>query len=107
MKDLSDHEKKCGICQGIYEEDTTLVGDPEIALRLPCSHFFGADCLRLLFLSRREGGWEQKLCPFCRRTVYDEPVQGAAVALPRKFGYHFISRAETKCDYDPKMGHEF
>ena len=105
--DLSEEERTCPICKGIYEEDTTLAGDPEPAFRLPCSHVFGAECLRLLFLSKRAGGWEQKLCPLCRRQVYEEHVEGVVAELPRKFKYHFTSRWETLFDYDTKMGDGF
>ena len=107
MQNLSDDEKTCNICKGIYEEDTTLAGDPEIALRLPCSHVFGAECLGLLFLSRQEGGWEQQMCPICRRSVYEEGAQEPVVVTARDFGYHVISRAETQFDHDHKMGDGF
>lgn len=109
MEDLWNEDKKCTICKGIFEKDSTPAGDCEMALRLPCSHFFGAECLGLLFLSKLEGGWEQKLCPSssCRRKVYDEDedAQETEVASGQRFGYRFIPRSETLYDYDPKMGH--
>ncbi|KAL8789701.1 MAG: hypothetical protein Q9195_006698 [Heterodermia aff. obscurata] len=57
-QELAEDDRDCSLCKGIYEEDISGNGTTtEVAVRLPSSHVFGYECLRLLLLSKDEGGW--------------------------------------------------
>ena len=66
---LADDDRECAICRGPYGElGSMLNGDPEGAVKLPCSHVFGKLCLTIL-LGPKPEGWGQRLCPLCRQEV--------------------------------------
>lgn len=53
---------ECDIC---HESYTT---DGENAIRLPCGHILGSECISLWILPTTGQG--QNTCPFCRRSLY-------------------------------------
>lgn len=57
-QELAEDDRDRSLCKGIYEEDIRGNGTTtEVAVRLSSSHVFGYECLRLLLLSKNEGGW--------------------------------------------------
>jgi hypothetical protein len=46
------------------------ITDQDSAIRLPCGHIFGLECLRRWFAPRSEMGGGGTTCPLCRRVVY-------------------------------------
>ena len=66
---LAEDDRECAICRGPYGMPGSMLnGDPEGAVKLPCSHVFGELCVRVM-LGPRPEGWGQRLCPVCRREV--------------------------------------
>ena len=66
---LADDDRDCAICRGPYGAPGSMLnGEPEGAVRLPCSHVFGELCVRVM-LGPKPEGWGQRLCPVCRREV--------------------------------------
>ena len=66
---LANDDRDCAICRGPYGEPGSMLnGDPEGAVKLPCSHVFGKLCLTVL-LGPKPEGWGQQLCPVCRQEV--------------------------------------
>ena len=64
--------ERCGICQETYWTDIT--GSEivtEDAVRLPCGHEFGFECIST-WLSPEEG---KNTCPFCRYQLFPCPLE--------------------------------
>ena len=69
IDNLPHDDRACAICRGPYGEPGSMLnGDPEGAVKLPCSHVFGKLCLTVL-LGPKPEGWAQRLCPVCRQEV--------------------------------------
>ena len=64
-KELFDNEKICGICATPYEEGEMC----EAALRLPCGHLFGRECLRTWMGRKEQEGYGKRSCFRCREKV--------------------------------------
>ena len=69
VDELAEDDRDCAICRGPYGEPGSMLdGEPEEAVKLPCTHVFGKSCLTVL-LGPKPEGWGQRLCPVCRQDV--------------------------------------
>ena len=59
-----EEEETCSICWMTYAE----LEPEQHALKLPCGHVFGNQCLETL-LGPKPEGWAHKHCPLCRQEV--------------------------------------
>ena len=59
---LDVDERECGICREPYGEVSA--SEPEEAVKLPCGHVLGKECLTVMIAS-----WRHQSCPLCRRTI--------------------------------------
>ena len=65
-----EEESECAICRGKYGQKVSMDGGkPEEPVRLPCGHVFGRLCLQVLLNPKADGGWENRICPLCRREI--------------------------------------
>lgn len=64
-KDLPEGDRACGICGIPFEEGET----PDFAVRLPCSHLIGKECLRDMLAPKEEGGSGKTSCYRCRQPM--------------------------------------
>lgn len=58
----------CHICLEKFGHPTPTDG-PEHALRLPCRHVFGNECLTKLLVSDNQEGFKNSACPLCRGPI--------------------------------------
>ncbi|KAG6989865.1 hypothetical protein G7Y79_00062g093430 [Physcia stellaris] len=65
VKDLPEGDRACGICGINYEEGEA----PDFAVRLPCSHLIGKECLRGMLAPEEEGGSGKTSCYRCRQPM--------------------------------------
>lgn len=64
-KDLPESKRACGVCGIAFEE-----GDaPDFAVRLPCSHLIGKQCLRDMLEPKQDGGPGKTSCYRCRQPM--------------------------------------
>ena len=65
VKDLPEGDRACGICGITFEEGEA----PDFAVRLPCSHLIGKECLRGMLAPKEEGGSGKTSCYRCRQPM--------------------------------------
>ena len=62
---LPEGDRACGICGITFEEGEA----PDFAVRLPCSHLIGKECLRDMLKPKEEGGSGKTSCYRCRQPM--------------------------------------
>ena len=68
-KDLNNDS--CSICFREYETTPSSDEASEIAIRLPCGHVMGLECISTWLLA--EAGGRNNSCPYCRRKLFSLP----------------------------------
>ena len=89
-------ESKCMICLAVYYTETEEDGTMEIAVRLPCGHDVGDECIRIWLSPDKEG---RNSCPACRMTFF--PGQ------PRPYMEHEMFEEEREAVDERVDDHEF
>ena len=64
-KELPEGDRACGICGIAFEEGEA----PDFAVRMPCSHLVGKECLRGILAPKEEGGSGKTSCYRCRQPM--------------------------------------
>lgn len=67
---LDDGDRKCFICRGEYCTQLSDSSVQEHAVRLPCGHVAGSECIGL-WLRNLEG---RNSCPLCQKVFFEVPV---------------------------------
>lgn len=67
---LDDGDRNCFICRAEYGTQFSDSGVQEHAVRLPCGHLAGSECIGL-WLKDIEG---RNLCPLCQKVLFEIPV---------------------------------
>lgn len=94
--ELPDHSE-CAICQQEYDTKPFHGKLFEYAVRLPCQHIFGSDCIESWLSPFKEG---KNTCPFCRQQFFR--------ALPCPYMGHELMEVSVHPDLNrliAKLGH--
>ena len=69
VETLAKGERNCLICTIRYERFSPESGIRELAVKIPCGHILGGNCLRKMLQRKTSGGAQQSQCPFCRAKI--------------------------------------
>lgn len=69
---LDKENQQCPICMSDYGTTPSESGVIERAVRLPCKHIIGSECISI-WLTQSGGATENNTCPFCRHVLFEIP----------------------------------
>ncbi|CAD6567925.1 MAG: hypothetical protein ASARMPRED_001190 [Alectoria sarmentosa] len=70
---LGQEDQRCSICMEDYGTAPSASGIIERAVKLPCNHILGSECISIWLSAPAQGGGGNNTCPICRRVLF--PVQ--------------------------------
>ncbi|KAE9963015.1 hypothetical protein BLS_009795 [Venturia inaequalis] len=75
-------DRACMLCWGSYGETDDTSDTPENPVKLPCPHWIGCNCLRLLINKKREPDYKlENRCPKCRRELFESKTDERMFSL--------------------------
>ena len=67
---LGEEDQRCSICMEDYGTTQSATGIIERAVKLPCNHIMGSECISIWVSSPTKGGSGNNTCPICRRVLF-------------------------------------
>ena len=70
---LAKEDQRCPICMEDYDTTPSAHGIVECAIKLPCSHVVGSECIRTWVSASDDGRGGKNTCPLCRHVLFEAP----------------------------------
>lgn len=70
---LAQEDQHCSICMEVYGTTPSASGVIERAVRLPCNHVIGSECISLWLTPSPSQRSNNNTCPICRHVLFEAP----------------------------------
>ncbi|KAL9133198.1 MAG: hypothetical protein Q9175_005621 [Cornicularia normoerica] len=92
---LENEDQRCFICMENYGTTPSASCIIERAVKLPCNHIMGSECISIWVSAPAQGGGGNNTCPFCRHVLFQlQPPQ----SLPPRAEHIRLHRVlENRC----------